>query len=520
MSIFGGRNSLRGSGSWDVIEPLPVFRATSKQACGLWPFPVGVGAPRRGVPVGKHLTNNVSVAADPISYFTNGLTANPSMWVQGKPGLGKSTLACRIIIGLEAFGVTSLVLGDLKPDYVETIRELGGQIIDLGRGRGHLNILDHEYAHDAARRTELVTVTNENGDTWWYEYHFLLTEDVRAQMLADAHGRRKNGVLSLINVMRRVPAGEREAQILDRALTELENTWHGPAPMIMADLVRVINGDPVLRRGGSRDGQALPSDGVPSTVRSAAMDHGKQKRYLKATDALLGSLGAIANGDEFGGIFSQRSEVQIDLTKSMAFNVSSIVDAEVDLQAAVLLACWNVGFGQVECHQVLADNKVVKRRNFLIVMDELWRPLRTGHGMIDRVDASTRLNRSQGVGLLYITHTLADLASAVDEADRAKASGIAERCGCHIYFGLPRGEIPKVMLVMPLTVEEQDMLVGWNTAESWDPGTGKRQDPPGLGHCLIKVSGRVGIPLVVKLTSHEEKLHNTNFRWDERTNTG
>ena len=45
-----------------------------------------------------------------------------------------------------------LVLGDLKPDYVDLIEALGGQVIELGRGRGHLNVLDPGEATAAADR--------------------------------------------------------------------------------------------------------------------------------------------------------------------------------------------------------------------------------------------------------------------------------------------------------------------------------------------------------------------------------
>ena len=48
-----------------------------------------------------------------------------------------------------------LVLGDLKPDYVDLIAALDGQVIRLGRGRGYLNVLDITLAkarRRAARR--------------------------------------------------------------------------------------------------------------------------------------------------------------------------------------------------------------------------------------------------------------------------------------------------------------------------------------------------------------------------------
>jgi len=178
-----------------------------------------------------------------------------------------------------------------------------------------------------------------------------------------------------------------------------------------------------------------------------------------------------------------------------------------------LLACWNYGFGQVETLQILADAKIIPRQNFLVVMDELWRPLRTGRGMVDRMDGCTRLNRTQGIGLLYITHSLDDLSAIADDAERMKAQGIAERCGMFVTFGLRRKETTKVAEVVDLTEAEISMIIGWSTPPSWDPS----KEPPGLGRFLIKVAGRTGLPVRLTLTSHEKRLHNTNHRWEAKS---
>ncbi|MGH3368365.1 MAG: LAGLIDADG family homing endonuclease, partial [Nocardioidaceae bacterium] len=80
-----------------------------------------------------------------------------------------STITRRMALGLAGYGIQPLVLGDLKPDYKDLIEALGGQVIELGRGRGHLNVLDPGESREAAMR---------------------LTGSARQAIQADAHGRR------------------------------------------------------------------------------------------------------------------------------------------------------------------------------------------------------------------------------------------------------------------------------------------------------------------------------------------
>jgi hypothetical protein len=119
------------------VEAPPEWRGTSVQLCGLFPYSAGAGSPMIGVPVGRHLMTGATLCCDPVSWFSTArLISNPSAFVLGLPGLGKSTLVRRLILGLAARGVVPLVLGDLKPDHRVVIEALGGDVIELGRGGG------------------------------------------------------------------------------------------------------------------------------------------------------------------------------------------------------------------------------------------------------------------------------------------------------------------------------------------------------------------------------------------------
>src|SRR5204863_9992243 len=77
-----------GGGQIGYLDPPTMWRATTVQACGLWPFAAGSGAPMTGVPLGQHLYTGASVCGDPLSWFTRArYISNPSLFMLGMPGL-------------------------------------------------------------------------------------------------------------------------------------------------------------------------------------------------------------------------------------------------------------------------------------------------------------------------------------------------------------------------------------------------------------------------------------------------
>lgn len=465
-----------GRGESVMVEAANEYRGTTVQVCGLWPWIVGSGTPMVGVPFGRHITSGATLCCDPISWFQRAnLISNPSVFVLGKPGLGKSTGVRRMATGLAGYGVMPLVLGDLKPDYVDLVEALGGQVISLGRGRGYLNVLDPGEATDAAKR---------------------LTGTAKAAIVADAHGRRLTMVASLITILRNQAPSDREETILDRALRILDDRHEGVP--VLGDLLQVI-----------RD--------APADLRLVALDRGSDERYRDITENLEASLIGLTSGGRLGRSFSQQTTNPMRRDRPVVFDVSGIDDSEMELQAATLLACWSAGFGTVNVANALADAGLEPRRHYFVVLDELWRALRAGQGMVDRVDALTRLNRQRGVGMAMISHTMSDLLSLASEQDRMKAKGFVERSGMVICGGLPAAEMPLLSSAIPFSKAEQSMLIGWQDPPAWDPHTGRESSPPGRGKFLVKVGGRPGIPVQVHLTEAERSINDTNKLWHEQS---
>jgi len=386
----------------------------------------GASSPMIGVPLGRHEETQATVCCDPISWFQRArLISNPSAFILGKPGLGKSTLVRRMFLGLSAQGVHPLILGDLKGEHIKAVKALGGQVISLGRGVGYLNILDPGQAVEVAQLLEV------NG------HH-----EAATRVRADAHGRRLNMVVSLITISRNNPPTDQEQTILDRAMRVLDDRFEGIP--VLKDLLDVIVS-------------------APDELRQVALDRGDMAVYLQETRALEATLLGLTGGGKLGEIFSAQT------------------------------------------------TNPMKRD-----LDELWRALRAGKGMVDRVDALTRLNRSVGVGQIMISHTMSDLLALPAEEDRMKARGFVERSGMVICGGLPASEMPLLTAAIPLSRQEQQKLISWQDPPAWD-SRGVDVEPPGRGKFLIKVGGRPGIPVQIGLTSIEKTdgLNDTDTRWHD-----
>lgn len=477
----GGRGWMgRGRGESVVVDPAPEYRGSTKQLCGLWPWVVGTGTPMVGVPLGNHLGTDALVCCDPISWYQRAsLISNPSVFIMSIPGVGKTSTVMRMALGLANRGVLPLVLGDTRPDYVDFIKELGGQHNPIGRNRGALNVLDPGEAPAAAQRLR------EAG-----------MDQVAEEVLSDAHGLRHNMLCALIVILRKTPLEVREETILARAITWLDENHEGIP--ILPDLLEVVRA-------------------APPELREAALDRGEDARYREVTEELEAALIALMPGGRFGDVFARPTTQPMRRDTAVVYDVSAIPSSDSDLRAAALMASWSAGFAVVNIAQIMADAGLEERRHYFVIMDELHQALKAGPGLVDRVDYMTRLNRTEGVGLAMITHTLKDLRSLPRPEDVAKAMGFIERAGMLITGGLPPSEFPELSKVYPLTSVEQSLLSSWTAPPAWDPKHGRDAPPPGRGKFLIKVGGRPGIPISVRLTEREKKTHMSARRWAQES---
>jgi hypothetical protein len=456
------------------IEQPVEYRGTTVQVCGLWPLGVGSATPTVGVPMGRHIYTGNTVCFDPVSWFTRtSLINTPSVYILGEPGMGKSTAVRRMVMGLTARGVTPLILGDLKPDYADLVRGLGGQVLRVGPGLDRINPLDTGPWRDVLSKVD--------------------GKDA-ALVKAGVISRRVNMVQALMHLIRRGPVTSDESTVLSAAIKLLSDREQHTQP-VLSDVLRVVQEAPAA---------------VRAVTLFASDSEGDIARFRGDTASLQRSLLALLHGP-LGDTFEGQTTTPIDLdTPAVCVDISGIDENDELRTASTLLSTWSYGFAQVDAAHMLADLGLAAPRVFFTVLDEMWRALRVGHGLVDRADALTRLNRQRGTGVAMITHSLDDPASLPTAEDRAKARGFADRCAVLMVGPCSESELDAVHRVRQLSEAERREVLSWSAPPSF--GAGGRT-AVGLGNFLLKVGARPGIPVHLEPTPTELKLGNTNARW-------
>ncbi|MBX6748781.1 MAG: hypothetical protein IRY85_03780 [Micromonosporaceae bacterium] len=452
-----------GAGRAVHVAPGAEYQGTTYQLCGLFPFTAGSGAPTVGVPIGRHMLWGEVVCLDPLEWLRVGLVTNPGVFVLGQPGVGKSTIVKRLITGMSAFGTRILVLGDTKPDYTRLIEYLGGQVIRVGRGLDRINPLDSGPLGAALAK---------------------MTGTDAAQVRLEVRGRRLSLMLALCTLVRTERVTNTEEIILGRAIDVLtERLERDPT---VPDVLRLIEEGPDEMRAAAR-------------ARSV-------EDYYRRVDELVPTLALLCEGS-LQGVFDGPTSKPIDFdAPAVSVDISHVAAAGDQLVAAAMLSVWAYGFAMVDAAAVLAEHGLAPRRQFLGVMDELWRALRGASGLVEHADALTRLNRQRGMASIMVTHSLADLDALPTDEDRAKAQGFVERSAIKILAGLPPRELERVNEVVKLSGPEQELVASWAAPEAWLPGSVH----PGRGKYLVKTGERPGLPVSLFLVGDEWTLYDTD----------
>ncbi|PPF91325.1 hypothetical protein C5C03_00435 [Clavibacter michiganensis] len=458
----------------NYVQPHTEYQGTTVQVCGLWPFIAGSGSPVVGVPLGRHLLNHSVVCADPIYWFLSNLVLNPSCFVLGRPGLGKSTIVRRMVTVLEGWGIVPMILSDTKPDYVDLIAAMDGQVIRLGRGRGHLNPLDL-----GPLMRELEKIPDDGK---------------RRAALDEMNGRRLTTVLGLLALVRGARLESYESSIVTETIRILEEQTHEQPPVIGDVTALVMSRHPRLR--------------------ALARDRGDEGRYDDRVQNLLDDLVALGGSGAFGDMFAKPTTEHIEMGRPMVFDMSPIDDGDLQMQAALQSVCWNYGSAVVSADKHLAEAGLREQRHYFLVMDELWRMLRAADVMVYFIDALTRLNRQRAIGQAMITHTMNDLELASEHLTKI-AWGFVERSAMTFLGGLAESEMGNLEKVFAMSDQEKSMITDWSAESVVNPDSSMAATPPGLGKFLLKIGKKPGVPFQSMLTDVERAVNDTNMAWKD-----
>ncbi|MCI0687612.1 MAG: hypothetical protein L0Y54_10300 [Sporichthyaceae bacterium] len=443
-------------------EPVKTYLGTTTQTAGLFPFMHTGGLPARGVPIGPDLLTHELVCIDPAGWVGE-LTSNPSLWVQGQPGAGKSTIVKRLCLGMVGLGYSLLVAGDVKGEYSPLVRALGGQVVRVGRGLDRINPLDPgPLARASAGRGA--------GE--------------RERIAAEIDGRRAELLQALASTahgLGRRPRAE-EAAALSAAVRLAASAAVQP---VIGDVIAV------LRQ-------------VPAELQQRLL-YDDQTACRHALRELIAALENLCDGP-LQGIFDGPTTRPLDLSApAVTVDLSAVLTTGDQVVTAALLATWAYSYQAVDTARALG----LDPRPRILPLDELWRVLRAGPGMVEAADSLTRLNRAKGEVTIMITHSLRDLDALPTEQDRARAAGLMERCDTVILAAQSVGELRRVDAQKPLTDAEIDLVSSWASPVTTGID-GTAHTHPGRGRYLIKIGQRIGIPVRLVLTDMERDLVDTD----------
>lgn len=440
------------AGRAPVMPPVPVFRASVGQFQGLYPWLHGAGVPAAGAYLGVDCLSGGAFACHPVEWLRRGLTSNPNLLLTGIPGAGKSATLKALAVRLAAYGVRTLVAGDLKNEYAPLARAFGVAPVELGPGLpARLNPLD----------------AGPLGQ------HLPAIREGLAERLDEIHRRRITLLAALLEMrLSRVLTPTEEAAI---SLAIRHATGQAAAATRLADptipQVRELLRDPTAEMAG--DLRASSPARLREMIRPAADALGNM---------VAGSL---------SGLFDGPTTIRPDFAAPIQTVDLSRIEGRGDETVAMTLACVS-SWGQAAVDQPGGPVR-------LVIRDELWRALRIP-AMTRKIDSDLRLSRAHGTIQALATHRLADFeaAAAAGTAEAAIARALIASCDTRVCLAQDTTPLAVTRDAIGLTDTECAHIASWSGEQ--------------LGRSLWKIGRTSSHVVQLVLTPAERRLYWTNQR--------
>lgn len=419
-----GKRGRRGpSAGWAAVPaPLQVYRMTSEQVGGVWPFIAGNGLPSTGAQLGIDFLSGGAFHADPIGWTlagTAGVT-NPNIICFGAPGRGKSGTIKMLCLRMMAFGYRSLVLGDVKDEYELLCRALGVEPHVVGHGlRARINPLDF----------------GPLGNDW-------------TRLAADEARRRAAIVFSRWLVLikglvgsQRVPFGPVGETAVGHVIRDLTGYGNGADRMDEITIPQVWH---ALNE---------PTDQLVADCRYSSRQH-----FLDEIRPIRDALGSLVKG-HLAGLFDAPTTVEVDWRAPIQSLSLSRLEPLGDEAVGVALTCLNSWGRAMTQVAEPGDRRIVIR-------DECWKQMRLGVDAVKSLDADLRLSRNDGCVQVVIAHKPSDMLTVGDVGSQAVsiAKDLMHLCATKVLLGQDDQVGEELSNLLGLTPMAERIVTHWATA--------------------------------------------------------
>ncbi len=413
-----GRGARRPGAGWTPVrDPLVVYRASTAQIGGVFPFVGAETLPPTGAALGVDTRSGAGFCVDPVGWVLAEIVSNPNLVLFGKPGTGKSTTVKAILFRLMLFGVRTLVAGDVKDEYEKLARAVGVTPFALGVGMpARINPLDlGPLGHGWDRLPE--TLRGERARVIFGRWLVLL------KALAGAQG---------------VATTAADEDVLAVVLSQLTG-WAGGNGTL-----RVITIPQVW--AALRD---------PTAELAHACRYDSPRAMTDATRQVTAALGAMVRGP-LAGLFDEQTNITIDWAAPMqSLSLGRLVPLG-DQAIGTALACLN------SWSRAMTDARRPGEHT-VVVRDEVWRQMRLGIGAVRSLDADLRLSRSHACIQMVVAHKPSDMLAVGDTGSMAAniAKDLMNLCDTKILLGQDRNVAAELQHLLGLSDMETDDIAGW-----------------------------------------------------------
>ena len=452
-----------GGGRAPLMLRVPVFRGSTAEVQGLYPWLYGAGIPAVGAYLGMDCLTGGAFCCHPLEWLRLGLVSNPNIVITGVPGAGKSATIKALGMRLITYGVRMFVCGDLKNEYAGMARVLGTEPVELGPGLpGRLNPLD----------------AGPLGD------HLPADQAELAERLAEIHRRRLILLASLLTMRLGRPLTPTEEAALSYAITEASGRQScGPGGGGAGD----------ARGGARRPSPTIPQvwallrDPPPDMADDLRVPSGGELREM--IRPIADALGNMVRGS-LSGLFDGPTTIQPDFAAPIQTVDLSRISGRGDETVAMTLACVS-SWGQAA-----VDEPGPVR---MIVRDELWRSLRIP-ALISKVDSDLRLSRAHGTIQVLATHRLSDFEAAGDagSAEASIAANLIASCDIRVCLRQDTAPLAMTREQVGLTDTECAHIASWTGLQT--------------GRAVWKIGRAASAVVQTVLTPDERRLYWTNER--------